>query len=85
MKTRLFPRRIQEANFVNVDKMAGGLFSTFCEVAGHVRWSMMYRMAQDNKLTPGKLLLLKLSTNFYLQCILESGKKSRVVKVHYVF
>ena len=65
--------------------MAGGLYTTFCEVTGRVHWSMMYHMSSGNILTPGKLLLLKLSTNFYMQCILESGKKSEVVKVLNMF
>lgn len=61
--------------------MANGLYTTFCEVTGLARWCMVDRMPSGNNLTPGKLLILKLSGKFYLQCTLESGKVSKAVKL----
>ena len=69
----LFPAKNSRSEQFDVDKMAGGLYTTFCEVTGRVHWSMMYHMSSGNILTPGKLLLLKLSTNFYMQCFKGSS------------
>ena len=80
-RKRSIPRarnsRIEAAS----SKMAPGLYLPFCEVPGNVRWSSVNKAPTSIKLTPGKLCLTRLADTFYIQCVFDTGKASKRVKV----